>query len=70
MDALCTDGKCDTRVSRAQSLGATANMTVYTGAKHSFDMAKETTSGFTLNDVDANNAADPVAMKIFDARLK
>lgn len=70
VDALYTDGKCTTRVSRAQSLGASANMTVYTGAKHSFDMAKDATNGFTLKDVDAKNAADPVAMKIFDARLK
>ena len=70
-DALYTDGKCDTRVSRAQSLGAPATaMTVYTGAKHSFDMAKDATNGFTTADVTAKTTADPVALALFNAKLK
>lgn len=69
-DSLYADGHCATRVQRAQQLGATATLTAYNGAKHSFDQAKDATNGFTGADVSAKATADPVALNLFNANLK
>lgn len=69
-DALFTDGKCTTRVSRATQAGASVSLTPYTGAKHSFDNAAAVANGFTQADVSAKSSADAVTMSHFNAYLK
>lgn len=69
-DSLYADGYCATRVQRAQQFGATATLTAYNDAKHSFDMAKDATNGFTGADVSAKTTADPLALNLFNANLK
>lgn len=62
---------CKTRVTTAQSLGATTTtITIYAKAKHSFDGATKITSTFTQADVDAKKAADSKAMTLFGTYLK
>ena len=66
-----TSGYCDNRINKAIQLGAgtsTGNavaMTVYTGARHSFDqidLSKAIASPYTSSDKDAQEAADPAVM--------
>jgi dienelactone hydrolase len=69
-DALYSDGKCTTRVNRATQGGASASLTAYTDAKHSFDMATAVGGNFVLADVNAKSSADGVTMSHFNAYLK
>lgn len=70
-DALYTDGRCANRKVTAITLGAgtsTGNavaMTVYSGARHSFDLvdlSKPLASPYTQADKDAQTAADAAVM--------
>ena len=63
-DPLYTGGSCDTRVNRAHMAGAVGlNLTVYPGARHSFDQATSVKAPYTQADVDAKQAADAVVMQ-------
>lgn len=69
LDALYTDGKCMTRVTRAQGLGAstaTGNavaLITYTDAHHSFDLTKNPpVLPYTSADVDAKVSTDASVM--------
>ncbi|EMN70746.1 dienelactone hydrolase family protein [Leptospira interrogans] len=70
-DPLYTGGYCNTRVSRAQTLGASSAtnnliaMTVYPNTHHSFDEAKAVSSKFDANDVAAKPNADQEAVNFF-----
>ncbi|EMJ90787.1 dienelactone hydrolase family protein [Leptospira alstonii] len=70
-DPLYTGGYCNTRISRAQTLGANAAtnnsiaMTVYPNTHHSFDEAKAVSSKFDANDVAAKPNADQEAVNFF-----
>ncbi|AXR64037.1 dienelactone hydrolase family protein [Leptospira mayottensis] len=70
-DPLYTVGYCNTRVSRAQTLGASAatnnsiSMTVYPNTHHSFDEAQSVSSKFDNNDVIAKPNADQEAVNFF-----
>lgn len=70
-DPLYTGGYCNTRISRAQTLGASAAtnnsiaMTVYPNTHHSFDEAKVVSSKFDANDVAAKPNADQEAVNFF-----
>ncbi|MCG6169483.1 dienelactone hydrolase family protein [Leptospira sanjuanensis] len=70
-DPLYTGGYCDTRIARAQTLGASAAtnnsiaMTVYPNTHHSFDEAKAVSSKFDANDVAAKPNADQEAINFF-----
>lgn len=75
-DPLYTVGRCDHRVTVAQTLGASAGtgnavaMTVYSGARHSFDQIdinKAIASPYTLADKDAQVAADASVMDRLNA---
>lgn len=77
-DGLYTDGRCANRIATAQMLGASAatgnavQMTVYSGARHSFDLidiTKSLSSPYTSADVDAQVAADAAVMQRLDARF-
>ncbi len=69
-DPLYTAGSCDTRVNRAHTAGAVAlNLTVYAGARHSFDQATSAKAPYTQADVNAKLAADAVAMQKLTALL-
>lgn len=71
LDPLNTGGYCDSRISRAQTLGASAGtnnsiaMTVYPNTHHSFDEAKAVSSKFDANDVAAKPNADQEAVNFF-----
>jgi dienelactone hydrolase len=77
-DALYQAGACQTRIARAQLLGASAangnpmDMIVYQGAKHSFDSALMVggSQNFTTADVNAKIAADAETMAYFDDYLQ
>jgi carboxymethylenebutenolidase len=70
VDPLYTAGSCDTRVDRAHTAGAAGlNLTVYTGARHSFDQASAVKSPYTQSDVDARQAADVIVMERLSALL-
>ncbi len=63
-DPLYTAGSCGTRVNRAHTAGAVGlNLTVYAGARHSFDLATSVKAPYTQADVDAKQAADAVVMQ-------
>lgn len=63
-DPLYTGGSCTTRVNRAHMAGATGlSLTVYPGARHSFDLATSVKAPYTQADVDAKLAADAVVMQ-------
>ena len=69
-DKVVSPAYCQTRVSRAQQLGASGvGITIFPNAHHSFDMATSVTATFTQDDVDAKAAADQQAMQFFAARL-
>ncbi len=67
-DPLYTVGYCQTRVQRGVELGAdgtngkSISMIAYSGAKHSFDNARQVTSEFTIYDVNAKTSADAEIM--------
>ncbi len=67
---------CQTRVDRAITLGASAatgnpvTLTTYSGAHHSFDMAKQVGGSYTIEDVNAKPDADSKAMDLFDTYVK
>ena len=70
-DPLYTPGYCDNRINQAIQLGASTStgnavaMTVYTGARHSFDqidLSKAIASPYTSSDKDAQEAADPAVL--------
>lgn len=71
LDPLYTGGYCDTRISRAQTLGASAAtnnsiaITVYPNTHHSFDEAKAVSAKFDANDVAAKPNADQEAVNFF-----
>ena len=69
-DALYQDGRCNTRVTRAVAQGAQAELTVYAGAKHSFDMAGVSTGTWSGADYSAKAAGDSTAMNVFNSRLR
>ncbi len=70
VDPLYTAGSCDTRVTRANTAGAVGlKLTVYAGARHSFDQAASVKSPYTQADVDARQAADAVVMNRLSALL-
>lgn len=63
-DPLYTSGSCTTRVNRAHMAGAAGlNLTVYPGARHSFDLATSVKAPYTQADVEAKQAADAVVMQ-------
>ncbi|AOP35570.1 dienelactone hydrolase [Leptospira tipperaryensis] len=71
LDPLYTGGYCDDRVTRAQTLGASAGtnnsiaITVYPNTHHSFDQAKVVNDQFDANDVNAKPLADQEAVDFF-----
>ena len=70
-DTVVSPSYCQTRVSRAQMLGATSvSITLFNNAHHSFDMARQVSSSFTQDDVNAKTAADAQAMQFFAASLQ
>jgi dienelactone hydrolase len=69
-DTVVNSSFCQTRVSRAQMLGAAVvNITVFPNAHHSFDMARQVSGSFTQDDVNAKIAADAQTMQFFAAQL-
>jgi len=72
IDSLYTGGYCDTRINRAKLIipDVTLEMTVYDGAKHSFDGAKAGSSTWTAADLAAKIAADSLALDKFNFYLK
>lgn len=75
-DSTVSLASCQTRVNRAITLGASAatgnsvELTSYTGAHHSFDLAKAVGGDFTIEDVNAKADADPKVMTFFSTYLK
>ena len=69
-DALYQDGRCATRVSRAAAQGATVDLTVYSGAKHSFDMAGVSSGTYSTGDYIAKSNGDTIALNLFNSQLK
>lgn len=70
-DDLYKDGRCATRVNRAIQQGAVGlSLTPYTGARHSFDLAKSATGSFTISDVSAKLAGDSAALALFNSKLR
>ena len=70
-DTVVNPSYCQTRVSRAQSLGATGiSITLFNNAHHSFDMARQVSSTYTQDDVNAKTAADAQAIQFFAAQLR
>ncbi len=61
-DPLYTSGYCQTRLDRAVARGGDMQMRAYSGAQHSFDMAKAITGKWTIYDVNAKIAADAEVM--------
>lgn len=70
VDPLYTDGRCNTRVTRAVAKGAPAALVMYSGAKHGFDMAGVSTGTYSQADYNAKAQADAAAMTQFNAALK
>jgi len=74
-DATVAISACQTRVSRAKLLGASTlngnatDIIAYTGAHHSFDLAKQVGGDFTSEDVAAKTDADQEAMDTFATYL-
>ena len=70
-DTVASPSTCQTRVSRAQSLGAlNVSITIFNNAQHKFDQANTLGNGFIQADVDAKRAADPQAMQVFATYLR
>ena len=70
-DKIVKPRYCRTRVSQAQTLGATnLSLTAFTDAHHSFDMARKIGNGFEQVDVDAKTAADFQVMQFFATWLR
>jgi dienelactone hydrolase len=62
---------CQTRVTKAQALGATTTrITIFNNAQHKFDQATGITSTFTQYDVNAKVAADAQTMQLFALWLR
>jgi dienelactone hydrolase len=62
-DPLYQSGYCQQRIDNALALGAQDfSMTVYSGAQHSFDMARSIVSAWTIYDVNAKTSADAYVM--------
>lgn len=69
-DTVVSPAYCQTRVTSAQSLGATdVSITIFQNAQHSFDMARSVGNGFTQDDVNAKTAADAQVMQFFALHL-
>ncbi|MEP6894148.1 MAG: dienelactone hydrolase family protein [Chloroflexota bacterium] len=70
-DTVVSPAYCQTRVSKAQTLGAAnISITIFANAKHSFDGARSVANSFTQADVDAKKSADTQAMQFFAAYLR
>ena len=70
-DTVVRPSYCQTRVSRAQKLGASwASMTLFPNAHHSFDLATTVTATYTQDDVNAKKAGDAQTMQLFADRLR
>jgi len=70
-DKVVKPSYCRTRVSTAQSLGAAnLSLTAFTGAQHSFDMARSLGNGWVQADLDAKAAADTQALQFFATWLR
>jgi len=69
-DTVANPATCVTRVTRAQSLGATSvTINIFANAQHRFDGARQVANGFTQYDVDAKIAADAQVMHFFSTNL-
>ena len=69
-DTVVSPVTCQTRVARAQALGATTtNITMFKDVHHSFDTAQIVMGTFTQADVDAKKAADAQVMRFFATHL-
>lgn len=70
-DTVVSVSYCQTRVSKAQTLGASnLGITIYPKAQHKFDQAVKVTASFTQADVDAKHGADPQAIQFFAKYLR
>lgn len=63
-DPLYQSSYCQQRIDNAIALGANNfSMTVFSGARHSFDMARSVVSPWTMYDVNAKASADSIIMQ-------
>ena len=70
-DTVVSPAICQTRVTRAQALGATAtSLTLFPDAHHNFDSARAIGGGFLQADIDAKRTADAQAMQVFATYLR
>ena len=70
-DTVVSPATCQTRVTRAQALGATAtSLTLFQNAHHNFDSARTIGGGFLQADIDAKRTADGQAMQVFATYLR
>jgi len=63
-DPLYQSGYCQQRIDNALNFGARDfSMTVFSGAQHSFDMARSAVSPWTMYDINAKTSADAQVMQ-------
>ncbi|MBC7455800.1 MAG: dienelactone hydrolase family protein [Massilia sp.] len=63
-DPLYQSGYCQQRIDKAMILGVNIfSMTVFSGAQHSFDMARSAVSPWTVYDLNAKVSADSMVMQ-------